>query len=860
MCLSTDFSTGAKLAAFAAVALLAAACNRGDGGSPEVCNHFDDDMDGVTDDPFIDADGIYDTVEHCGDCGIDCAAVFPSAESVTCVVEGGSARCAITACPEGHHLIGDSYCAADQSVLCLPCENDADCAQIDPSALCLTLPGGDTRCGAACDPEAETSGCPQGFWCGSQGVGGQCTPLSGSCACIPENAGQQLGCWVESPNGESLCPGLQLCDGEQLTECEPILEEICDLEDNDCDGQTDEGFVQDGYYVSDDHCGACNHPCFSPAENTQAHCELSADGPICEYECMPGFADIDGLALNGCECEMFAAQWPPGALGVDGNCDGEIDDTSEFVFVSKDGDDADPGTLEAPLLTIARGVEIAEPWGKTVLVSQGTYDEQVAIASGVSIFGGYRSDFLERDAVLFEVRIEHGDAPGMPVLIAEDVHQDTKLGGLTIAGGDGVSPGDGTTAVRLVDCGPELELSEMIVEAGAGADGTAGACSSEILAALGAPSPSLLDGAAGGSGQAGQSAWNIWCSGLLGDGGSGGDKLCPVDQVDVGGGDGGDASCPATGCTIGEPCGNAGCTDFTVGDECDFEAVYEAAVPNPPAEDGHGPGGGEAGELTYDAPTTMAGLSFCDDNPTLRREGDDGHDGQPGSSGLGGEGAAAPEAQIDVITGLWSAGDGGDGGNGSHGGGGGGGTQGNGYDALPGGGGSADHLGGAGGGGGSGGCGAPGAAGGGGGGGSIGVLIELESASSGPTLYDVRVVPGPAGDGGDGGVGLAGGDPGPGGLGGEGNFWCARRGGRGGDGGHGGSGGGGGGGGGGSISGFHVLAPFLSGDYLEALEESNSVDALPAPGDGGDGGFSPGDSGGNGADGTTQAFRVQLVQ
>jgi hypothetical protein len=861
MCWRSNDGRGAAAILVPALALsLAASCYRGGGGTTEECNGFDDDLDGVTDDPFIDGDGVYFTIEHCGGCGIDCAEVFPTAATVECLADGLAARCAITACPDGTHLVGESYCVADQPVPCLPCEDDGDCAEADPTAACLELPGGDLRCGAACDLQAVAA-CPAGFGCRPHGSGGQCEPLSGSCACTPEQAGAILGCWVESPADDLRCPGLQECDGLALGECASLQAEVCDGLDNDCNGQADEDFLVDGEYLADEHCGACHSPCLPPDASMSAVCVAGPSGPGCEYHCQPGFADIDQVLLNGCECQLFAASWPPGAFGVDGDCDGTIDPTDGYVFVAKTGDDANPGTLEAPVLTIGHGIALAAPAGRTVVVAQGDYDEQVVLAAGVSLFGGYRSDFGARDTYLFTVRLEHQSGPaGHPALVAQGIQAETRVGGFVIAATDGQPPDRGSTAVLVRVCGPGLVLEDLLVEAGAGANGSSGASSAQILAGLGVSSPSQLGGVSGGAGQGGVSAWSLDCSGVIRAGGAGGAKTCPVSQAAVGGGAGGNSTCPASGCTIGQPCGNGGCSDYMIGDTCDWEAVWAAAVPNPPATAGSGTSGGAAGEITYDAPTTIWGSSFCDDNPTLRRAGGSGQAGGKGASGNGGTGAAAVAAVLDTIVGLWSGGDGTAGTTGADGSGGGGGTQGNGYDALYGSSGSSDRLGGAGGGGGSGGCGAPGATGGGGGGGSIGVLIVLDGSPQGPTVQDVRVIPAKAGKGGAGGVGLPGGSSGPGGLGGSGNFWCARQGGKGGDGGAGGTGGGGGGGGGGSISGFHVVAPSLAaGPYLDGLAAENAVDPLPAAPGGGAGGYAPGASGTAGAGGTAVAFRLQVA-
>jgi hypothetical protein len=840
--------------------VFAAGCYRSTGGGPEECNGVDDDWNGIADDPFLNAGGLYYRVENCGGCGINCHAVFPTASGVACDLAEGLARCVITACPEGTHLIGDSFCAADRSALCMPCAANADCALLDPAALCVVLSSGDRRCAPACDVEIQD--CDDTFSCSELEMGGPavCLPSSGTCACTVEQAGLERACWVESPDGGRLCAGTQLCDGAALTDCAPVFPEWCNGIDDDCDGDTDEDFLTDGEYLSDEHCGACFHPCASALANMTSKCGLEDDGPGCTESCADGFVDVDGVLLNGCECEMTSTVWPPKAHGGDGDCDGVIDDLSQFVYVSKSGDDAAPGTVDLPVRTIGRGIELAAPGGKTVIVAQGVYDEQVRLAAGVSVYGGYRSDFKDRDTSIFEVEIRHASGQGgHPALVADGIRTATEVGGITVTGTDAAGPGQGSTAALFVDCGPELALLDIIVNGANGTDGTDGQSSSARMAALGVTSSAMLDGVAGTNGDYGIDVGETDCFGYAVAAGSGGEKTCPLTYADVSGGDGGGSRCPDTGCSIGVPCGNGGCTDYMVNDKCDFEAVYANAVPNPAAKDGHGSAGGAAGPLTYDAPTTRWGSNFCEDNPTLRREGGDGEVGGEGASGQGGSGGTDPAGAFDPATGRWSGVQGTDGAGGADGSGGGGGTAGNGYDQLLG---AAndyyDHLGGSGGGGGSGGCGALGATGGMGGGGSIGVAILIATDNAGPTFEGAFVVAGQAGAGGDGGQGMGGGAPGSSGLGGDGDFWCARTGGRGGDGGQGGSGGGGGGGGGGSISGFHVVASpgTDASGYLGDLTAANEVSPLPAAGSAGASGFSPGNPGGAGVAGSAAAFRL----
>ena len=849
-----------------ALALLLAATTFGPGcdcdsrcDGPEICNFLDDDCDGLTDEGFVAADGSYSLPDNCGVCGVVCADVFPTAAATACVPAGDTWRCAIVECPVGTHPAGDGACVPDIVPLCFPCVRDADCTAYADGALCLVTASGERRCATACSARPGEE-CPDGFECAPTGDGGgQCRPRSGYCGCGPENAGMTFPCLVETAGGQA-CAGEQLCDGESLGACEAVFEEACNGLDDDCDERTDEDFrLETGEYVHPDHCGECNRPCVPPGPHMVATCRPGP--PIrCEVECAENFVDLDGILANGCECERTVGSWPPSRLGVDADCDGDMDDTTDYIFVTPSGNDGNPGTLVFPMRTPQAAVVRAASTGKSVLLSWGRYPGPLDLAAGVSVFGGYAPDFSARDPSLFPVVIEPvGGVPGMPLLTCRGITAATEVGGLVIQGSDAVAPGQGSTAVLLDGCGPDVRLRDLVVYAGRGADGADGASSSQNLARWGMTSLRDLDGRPGGDGANGQIATSMDCVGIRVPGGAGGRRTCPGSGRNVDGGAGGDAVCPASGCRNGVPCGNAGCTDFTVGGVCDMAAVLAAAVPNPAAGDGQGPGGGAAGERTYDAVTNRGSCSFCDDNPTLPREGGNGADGADGESGVGGRGCTASAGTFDPDTGLWSAAAGGAGTDGTDGGGGGGGTCGSGYDAIPGVAETcADAVGGAGGGGGSGGCGAPAADGGGGGGASVGVAVRLaEGAAWGPTIEGVRILTAPGGNGGMGGQGATGGTGGAGGMGGRGTFWCTRRGGRGGDGGRGGAGGGGGGGCGGSVAGFLVVPRGADvAAYAADLASRNAVEALATPGVGGAGGFSPGASGGAGLDGLAEAVHV----
>ncbi len=644
-------SSFVKFGAILLIALGAVACFETSIGEDEICNFEDDNWNGIVDEYFVNELGEYHLVEHCGGCGIDCNEVFPTAETVACEPSDLGFACKIVQCPEGTHLVGEAACVPDRNITCLSCTFEEDCTAVDPSATCVPLPFGDRRCLVPCDDGR----CDTGFTCTPFGERELCVPVSGHCACTPDQAGAVFGCWLQSPRGDRLCYGTQACDGEALSLCGPVHEEQCDGEDNNCNGRIDEDFTRDGLYLTDDHCGACNHPCDELAPNTVASCRNIGGQPTCVRECADNHVDLDGLSLNGCECFKVNSVWPPLSFGGDMDCDGTVDTTEAFIFVSKTGDDSNPGTLEFPVATINRGIALATPRLLTVVVAQGSYDQTVVLRAGVSVFGGYRSDFGDHDPEVFEVKVERPtERQGLPVLEGDGIRSPTEISGLTLVGSNGESPGTGSTAAFLSDSDENLYFHDIRIIAGQGVDGGDGSSSSEVLEALTGGGLSTLDGFSGGEGAEGFDANTNLCEGQSAPGGDGGLKTCPATGADISGGLGGSSSCPDTGCLEGEPCPNAGCTDFMLGDACDYETMQAAAVSNPSAEAGHGAGGGAAGPVTYDAPTTRAGSNYCADDPSLQRVGGNGEPGRDGADGAGGDGCRTALGTFDLATGLWT--------------------------------------------------------------------------------------------------------------------------------------------------------------------------------------------------------------
>lgn len=830
------------LMALSSLAALSGCAKSAPCGDVELCNYEDDNCDGEIDEGFRDEAGRYHLIDHCGGCDISCRERFPSADEVSCVVSDEGARCAIVSCPAGTLLEDDERCVPELPALCYPCASDEDCAFRDPAARCEA-----GRCLPACDEGA----CPEGFVCDDSGEGerGECVAADEAidpCLC-PESIGElEIACLIEGPHGR--CEGVRQCAAGELGECASIAAEICNGLDDNCDGQIDEGFRDElGRYVHEAHCGACDSPCVAPGPNMIARCELESGEPGCSFECEEGFVDVDGYLATGCECELWLGEGPPPSAGGDHDCDGIPDETDDFIYVSVNGSDHAAGTLEDPMRSLSAAILRAEINQKHVLVSQGDYQGLVMLRDGVSVYGGYQEGFGDRDLGLYPVRVL-AEGPSSPALRAGAIHTPTTIEGLTIIGREGLA-GEGSTAVYLDEPSAGLVFKDVLIFAAQAGDGARGANSAEHLHHYGFSTLRDLDGE---HGRPGSRAPDSVCRTILG--GDGGAKSCGGALIS--GGDGADGNCPSLGCRYGEPCGNSGCTDYMVGGVCDYDRMLSEAIPHPAAGDGQGALGGSAGEVSYSSVTNWGVCNYCDNNPTLNREGQDGARGGDGAHGEAGEGCAA-SIDFDASRGLLRGSRGGDGDAGAHGGGGGGGSSGGGFSVMAGTTGiCGDRPGGGGGGAGSGGCGAPRTTGGEGGGASVGVLIRLGAGESGPRFENTRIVTASGGFGGDGGDGAAGGHAGTGAAGGGADFWCAHRGGRGGDGGRGGAAGGGGGGCGGGSHAVVILSSAVFAEYPSQIEGELLIDRAGVPGRGGRGGRSPGVDGGAGSRGGEEAILI----
>ncbi len=492
--------------------------------------------------------------------------------------------------------------------------------------------------------------------------------------------------------------------------------------------------------------------------------EASSDDGGAEAGADAGDGGVDADAAEaGCE----AGQEPWQAACVVSDAFG--------VFVSTQGSDSAPGTMEAPVQTIAMGIHIAagnDAGAKRVYVCNGQYPEQVVLdgtTDGVSVYGGLDCTTPAWTWVAGQKAHVTWTKP-LYALAVKGTRQRVEIADMAFTvtdavGTDDAGAGQSSVAALVSEEDAGVVLWRVELHAGQGTSGAdGGGAPSNWYAAADAGLEALRGNGANDAG-AGGAAKTCTCP-MWGTttGGAGGDAGDPAGN----GGDGTATPKPVTPEAGANGMGGAGYNDQTV--TCVSGRPGADGLPRSTADGGFIDAGAvEAGDATVSVAitasgwTTMPGVNGLAGNPG--QGGGGGGGGQTGGAGGGGCGGCGGSGGLagqpagssigllvyqsvvdleEVTITTSNAGNGGAGGPGENGGGGGGGGN---VGAC---------------GGGNGGSGAGGQ---GGGGGAGGVSAAIVRTSASTVTWDADgglswVEAGTAGAGGAGGPGGAGGTAG----------------------------------------------------------------------------------------------------
>ena len=382
---------------------------------------------------------------------------------------------------------------------------------------------------------------------------------------------------------------------------------------------------------------------------------------------------LSRIAASSCLLALLSIAITPTRAGAAQDlilADGFDVDLTTAYFVSPDGVDTNPGTAALPFQTIGKGIAagFADGLKKNVLVAGGTYGESVALANGVSVFGGYQAGSWVRDTSEYSI-IDGIASAGIHkrTVLAANITAATTFDGFVVFGAVNGNGGGNSYGIYVTGSNANLSITNNLIFAGhggSGADGSAGPAGTAGVDGggrnpdLATPDPAYDALTATGAGEC-----NVANNRQIANGGA---LSCGADNV--GGGAGGGNQCPVkSGCTAGTA---SGCSAFTWSE---FSALDGAA-----GKFGGGAGGfGGDDMVLYNATAIPSLLCYLPTDTDGDGNNTFGLDGNSGGNGGNGGGVSGCSVAIGAVAGgHWVGGAGLSGNAGGNGGGGGGGGAG----------------------------------------------------------------------------------------------------------------------------------------------------------------------------------------